>query len=262
MWGDGGNFGGGGFLDNSFASPSAETTEKKQNRRGENIVPVTINQILKSGEDFKIGELDVHVVSLVGIIKNVDMSSTKITYLIEDTTGQIEAVQWLEGPLEGSQPSENTYCRVSGTVRVTQGKRCIMVFNILPITDLNDLTVHLLEVIDVHQCAPNFSELQNMGAQAASKTAMNYPLGNSMMNMNQMDDGLDQHAPSDPQQRIVFKVISDAAVDDEGGVDVQFITRKLNGQMNESTVRTITEFLLHEGFVFSTIDDEHFTVTR
>ena len=34
--------------------------------------------------------------TIVGLIKAVDVSSTKISYTIDDSTGVIEAVHWVE----------------------------------------------------------------------------------------------------------------------------------------------------------------------
>ena len=45
---------------------------------------------------------------------------------------------------------ENTYVRVCGTVRSFGGKKSVVAFKIVPITDPNELTYHLLEVIHSH----------------------------------------------------------------------------------------------------------------
>lgn len=38
----------------------------------------------------------VHMIMVVGLIRAVDVTSTKITYTIDDTTGLIDAVQWID----------------------------------------------------------------------------------------------------------------------------------------------------------------------
>lgn len=45
---------------------------------------------------------------------------------------------------------ENTYVRVRGTVRSFAGKKSIVAFKISPITDMNEMTYHILEVIHSH----------------------------------------------------------------------------------------------------------------
>lgn len=265
MWNQGG-MGGGGFLETTYESPSGAAAggeKKNRDRRAENLVPVTIRQILTSGDEFRIGEVVVHMVTFVALVKNIDMSSTKLSYLMEDTTGQIEATVWLEGSAENEQAVMNSYYRVIGSVRSGQGKRYILVFHMEALKDLNDLTRHLLEVINVSICAPKLSSIESSSNQVSSMSNMNQQLGNSLMNMNQtVDDGLDAQAPTDPKQRMVFRVIWDAAIVEDGGVDVPFIAKKLNNRMKVDQIRTITDYLLQEGFIFSTVDDEHFTVTR
>lgn len=45
---------------------------------------------------------------------------------------------------------ENTYVRVCGHVRSFGGKRSVVAFKMTPVTDMNELTCHMLEVIHSH----------------------------------------------------------------------------------------------------------------
>ena len=45
---------------------------------------------------------------------------------------------------------ENIYVRVHGHVRAFAGKRSVVAFRVTPITDMNELTTHMLEVIYAH----------------------------------------------------------------------------------------------------------------
>ena len=45
---------------------------------------------------------------------------------------------------------ENTYVRVHGHVRAFQDKRNVAAFRVLPLTDMNELTTHMLEVVHCH----------------------------------------------------------------------------------------------------------------
>lgn len=99
--------------------------------------------------------------SFVAIVRNIDHSSTKITYNLEDHTGQIDAHFWLEdgaNPNAGPQISVNTYCRVHGSVRSQDKGKTIMLFKIEPITTINDVTTHLLEVLNTRYTAEKFSK--------------------------------------------------------------------------------------------------------
>jgi hypothetical protein len=46
-------------------------------------------------------------------------------------------------------PVEGTYGRVVGALRSTKGLKYILIFRYLPLLDMNELTAHLLEVIQV-----------------------------------------------------------------------------------------------------------------
>ena len=45
---------------------------------------------------------------------------------------------------------ENTYVRVYGNIRSFNNQRSLVAFKITPITDMNELTSHLLEVVHGH----------------------------------------------------------------------------------------------------------------
>lgn len=45
---------------------------------------------------------------------------------------------------------ENTYVRICGNIRSFGGKRSVIAFKMMPVTDLNELTTHILEVIHCH----------------------------------------------------------------------------------------------------------------
>lgn len=45
---------------------------------------------------------------------------------------------------------ENTYVKVHGHIRYFQGKKSLVGFEVEPITDMNELTNHILEVLNAH----------------------------------------------------------------------------------------------------------------
>ena len=45
---------------------------------------------------------------------------------------------------------ENTYIRVTGNVRAFNDKKNLVAFRIMPVTDPNEITTHMLEVIQAH----------------------------------------------------------------------------------------------------------------
>lgn len=101
-----------------------------------------------------------NVVKLVAIVRNIDHSATKITYRLEDHTGQIDAHQWIEDndTITTVQVLVNTYARVFGSVRNQGGGKTIMIFRLEPITSPNELTNHMLEVLSARFKGEEYSK--------------------------------------------------------------------------------------------------------
>lgn len=99
------------------------------------------------------------MITIVAIVRNIDHSSTKITYTLEDHTGSIDAHLWLEEGDSISSPNVllNTYARVHGSVRAQGDTKTIMIFKIEPLESLNELTTHLLEVLMTRYKAEDFA---------------------------------------------------------------------------------------------------------
>ncbi|XP_035227977.1 replication protein A 32 kDa subunit-like, partial [Stegodyphus dumicola] len=146
--------GGGGFLNTSSAtSPGAG--EKRKGERLTNVVPCTIAQVLQmqeADENLKVGSLSAKIITFVGLVQTVDVQTTKVTYTISDCTAPPIEVQIWTGENEdmskkASIIQENTYARVTGAVRSLKGKRYVVAFNIVPIKNANEITMHIAEVI-------------------------------------------------------------------------------------------------------------------
>lgn len=111
------------------------------------------------------------MVSMVAIVRSIDHSSTKITYVLEDHTGKIEAHYWLEA--EGDTVNTpalllNTYAKAFGSIRNSGGTKAIMVFRI-EATNINELTTHLLEVLNARYMAEEYSK----GGYKAGEASIN-----------------------------------------------------------------------------------------
>lgn len=100
------------------------------------------------------------MVSIVGIVRNVEHSSTKITVTVEDHSGQIDAHLWLEDGDGSNMPPLllNTYARVFGSIRNQGGTKALMIFKIEPLSSINELTTHLLEVLNARFMAEDFAK--------------------------------------------------------------------------------------------------------
>lgn len=231
-------------------------------------MPCTVAQILKADQaddKFIIDGMNLHQVTLVGLVRSAKESSTNLSYEIDDMTGPfLEVRQFVDNDENTPEAEkvalvrENIYVRVHGHVRAFAGKRNVAAFRVVPLTDMNELTSHLLEVIYAHA---HWTKGQAMATPGKGSTNI---MGNSMMNTTrsgfdtssnfggQVDVGLTA------QQQQVLNVIRSCV--DEQGLAMGVVCDRLKG-MPLKVVRDAVEFLSSEGHIYSTIDDEHYKAT-
>lgn len=139
-----------------------QTTEgASAEKKAEGIVPVFIKQIFNSPEgNFQMFDMTFSMVYVKAIVRNIDTSSTKITYLLEDSTGRIDAHYWLEegDTLKAPDVMVNKYATVFGTVRSQGGQKTLMVFKMLPVNDPNEVVTHNLEVLNARYKAEEYAK--------------------------------------------------------------------------------------------------------
>lgn len=77
----------GGFLDNS----RKEGPDDTKARRVQTLVPVMVRHLLStfSVDDSKFWDIPARMFTIVGIVRNVEETATKMSYDIEDQTGSI-----------------------------------------------------------------------------------------------------------------------------------------------------------------------------
>ncbi|XP_044524679.1 replication protein A 32 kDa subunit [Gracilinanus agilis] len=248
MWNSGfdGNYGSssytsGGYTQppGGFGTPTASQAEKKSRARAQHIVPCTISQLLSAtlvDEVFKIGEIEISQVTIVGIIRQAEKAPTNIVYKIDDmTAAPMDVRQWVDTDDTSSEntvvPPE-TYVKVAGHLRSFQNKKSLVAFKILPLEDMNEFTIHILETVNAHmilsqsvsQPLAGRPSLNTSGIGDTGGFGGNSFSGNSFMPAN----GL-----TVTQNQFVFWLPSRQAVD----------------------------FLSNEGHIYSTVDDDHFKST-
>lgn len=60
---------------------------------------------------------------------------------------------------------ENTYVRAYGHVRAFQGKHSVVAFKLMPLTDMNELSCHLLEVVHAHMVLSQQGAVRLLGLE-------------------------------------------------------------------------------------------------
>ncbi|KRX79235.1 Replication protein A 32 kDa subunit [Trichinella sp. T6] len=269
----------GGFL----ASQSGDRPEVRKSRR--EIVPVTCSMInnMSPGEDnLRIGTYEVLQVSIVAVIRDVSYGDIYTDITIDDmTSSPITARQWVKvhsiyvvkvitvqylivicivkenKNTEEMQKKCNSLVKVFGNITTFQKKKILTVFGMMTVVDLNDLTVHLLEVLRAKlffekDCLNSDRKESNRPKHATP--FMSY--GTSEMqadNKITYDNGL-----SGLRAEICRFLSNNDTIE---GCSVNDIKSHF-AHVTMSKLRDEIEFLCCEGHIYSTIDEDHFKASE
>lgn len=267
-YGDGYGDQGGGYLNTSnFGSSQLGSTQTAKVRmRADNIMPVTVAQILTADcidDRYVYDGVTIHQVTVVGLVRSAKESPTSLTYEIDDLSGPLlEVKQFVDNDESISENErvalvrENIYVRVFGNIRTFQGKRNLGAFRVSPISDMNELTSHLLEVIYAHAYWTKTPGMERdppkPGSNVTLPNSSRQGVGSMTSYSGQVEVGLT------PQQQQVLNVIRSSM--DEQGMAMVTVGERLKG-MPAKVVREAVEFLSSEGHIYSTIDDDHYKAT-
>lgn len=247
-----------------FASPApSQGGEKKGRTRATQIIPCTVSQLMSASqadEAFKVGEVEVAQVTIVGVIRSTDKSMTNIQYKVDDMTGApMDVKQWVdtEDPsVDSTVLPPGTYVKVSGNLRSFQNHRSVVAFSVRPLEDMNEITSHMLEVVQAHMMLSKPHGTSNVGGEMGS----NIPTMPRPVNENtgggyagaMINNGL-----SGNQNQVLCLIKS---CPEPQGISIQEIKQRLNG-LSLAVIKQAVEFLSNEGHIFSTIDEDHYKST-
>jgi len=271
MW-SAGQTGGGGFMNTSLSSPSQQGSGGTggKAKRAQNVVPVLIEEVLKSPEEgFTIEGTEVCMVKIVGSVTNLEKSATKCSYQIEDGSGSIECVQWVEEGQEEEQFAEGSTIKVIGSVRTQGEKKHIMTIKIMEVKTEEEKDFHALEVAYSHLKLKQISA--HDGGVAGGGGAV---LSNSMMGGGSFGGGAGMGGGSMGGAGNTFAASSsfgnknyDAVYGhikrchDEHGINLGVLFNEIKGKMSKQEMDSAIDFLSSEGHIYSTVDDEHYKTT-
>lgn len=248
-----------------FASPAAsQGGEKKGRTRATQIIPCTVSQLMsasQSDESFKVGDVEVAQVTILGIIRHTDKSMTNIQYKVDDmTSAPMDVKQWVDTEDPGVDSTvlpPGTYVKVSGNLRSFQNHRSVVAFSVRPIEDMNEITSHMLDVVQAHMVLRNShtpvsgeganSHMTPMSKQSTGNMDVGYGGANNVVN-----NGLSAN------QNQVLSLIKGCPY--QQGISIQELKQRLSG-ISLAVIKQAVEFLSNEGHIFSTIDEDHYKST-
>ncbi|XP_020509706.1 replication protein A 32 kDa subunit isoform X2 [Labrus bergylta] len=247
-----------------FASPSlSQGGDKKGRTRANQIIPCTVSQLMSAAqadEAFRVGDVEVAQVTIVGVIRSTDKSMTNIQYKVDDMTGApMDVKQWVdtEDPsVDSTVLPPGTYVKVSGNLRSFQNHRSVVAFGVRPLEDMNEITSHMLEVVQAHMALNKSQTMPAAGGMNSNVTPMSRPdtgsMGGSYVGAMEMNNGL-----SGNQNQVLCLIKS---CPDAQGISIQELKQRLSG-ISLAVIKQAVEFLSNEGHIFSTIDEDHYKST-
>uniref|UniRef100_A0A2P2HYU7 Replication protein A 32 kDa subunit-A-like n=1 Tax=Hirondellea gigas TaxID=1518452 RepID=A0A2P2HYU7_9CRUS len=242
---------GGGFMNSpgQFNTPNAA----KRERRIQNIMSTSIRDILEcNDESYTIEGMEVNMVVLVGIVRSVEISATKISYGIDDHTGIIDVLRYPDGDVdENVTPdalAEGVYARVYGPVRRHQDKRHVIGFKVEQIENPNLVTSHILEVIHQRLKVKQLENTQGGGGGGAGAVLQN----STLQNIPNVAAG----SSLGPEKDMLFAAIRSTT--SEAGISKAELKSLLAGKLNADKIERLVDELSSEGIIYTTHDDDHF----
>jgi len=247
---------------NNEASPAQGASSGGKEKRAKNVVPVMIEEVLNAPEEgFRIEGVDVGMVSILGRIAELERAATKNTYKIEDSTGTLDVIQWLEEDNTSvTEYTEGQYVSIVGSIRTQGQKKHMMAFKIQEAPSQEQRDFHALQVVYSHL------KLKQINLKMTGQAGMmdNSGLSNSMMGGglgSTMGGGSVSTSASfgNKNHDLVYSLIKGCI--DENGINLDTILTQVRGKMSKSEMDGAIDFLSGEGHIYSTIDDEHFKTT-
>lgn len=252
-------------FDSTFSSPNANANKENKKVLPKHVVPVSGHQILEcqhvenESSIFECGNVKFNQVCFMGIIRNVIKRANDITYLINDmTSGDINVkLQAEDGgdDIESETPAkeqqefiENQYVRVNGIIKSLQNEKIVQAFNIRPLLSMNELTNHMLEVINT---SIHYASGGSCGG-GMDPNATNSLGGGGMKGGN--SNNSDSNGLTGIQHEISAFIKQSKA---DSGSNVNELYDHFKNYPQEK-IKEAVEFLSNEGHIYSTIDDEHF----
>ncbi|KAM8975821.1 replication protein A 32 kDa subunit isoform 2-T2 [Pelodytes ibericus] len=262
-YGGSGMGGGGGYMQSpgGFGSPAPTQGEKKSRSRAQQIVPCTVSQLLsatQNDEIFRIGEVELSQVTIVGIVRHAEKAPTNILYKVDDmTAAPMDIRQWVdtdEASCESIVVPPGSYVKVAGHLRSFQNKKSVVAFKIAPIEDMNEFVSHMLEVVQAHMSLNS----QGSAAGGGSATVLSTPgrMGDTSGSYGGSSDM--QTNGLTPHQSQILNLIKSCRGSE--GMAFDDLKARLHG-MNVNTIKQALEFLSNEGHIYSTVDDDHYKST-
>ncbi|KAJ8448761.1 hypothetical protein Cgig2_011382 [Carnegiea gigantea] len=286
----------GGFTSSQLTQSDSGPSPAAKSRDPQGVVPLTVKQISQaspsSADDkssLQIDGVDVTNVKLVGMVFDKTEKVTDVSFTLDDGTGRIGCKRWVNEAFDRRQMEaigNGMYVSLVGHLRTFKNDTEIVAFNVRPVSNFDEVTLHYVECIyqhmqnkksqvcisifafgtcfltlNVHFCpSPRGDSLsQSQMAESSQSTPVKSESNGfrssppNQFSMQMSVDGL-----KDIDQRVLDYLQQPASLAQEKGVHRDEIARHLKLSVDK-IMQSIT-CLEDEGLIYSTIDEFHFNL--
>lgn len=259
---------------------SASKLGDKKSRDKQTMLPVSIKQIsTASNEDgaYRLDGAEIHTVVIMGVVEGIEEHSTSTTFKINDGTGSIDAKLWnneKDGTSSGlmvrvATCHTNSFVKIVGALRDFEGRKSVLIYDINPLVDWNELTHHLFQIMFVYmqntrgpipgsQAAKSAS---GSGAATAFFQGRGTPMGQHGHSSGMINVQPDHNAGP---KALLIKAFTESQ--DFEGISLEqckaYLHRNHVANVNDNLIRTLVQELSEEGTIYSTTDEFHYAMTR
>ncbi|KAJ1890996.1 Replication factor A protein 2 [Kickxella alabastrina] len=258
----------GGWM-NSTSGGGDDDNKTRGGYKNQTLRPVTIKQLtdvtpVKDDSPIMIDNEEIKQVTFIGVVRSFSRQQVNLNYSVEDGTGKIDVRVWSsEDEPEDIDPGvmEGRYVRVYGDLKFFNGKRHVSAHKVRPVVDHNEIAYHGMEAIYVHLTktrgvAPGLQK--NSAAAAAGITAQSAyaPAGGNAF--GQIGGGVSGVTPA---QAAVLEAMKITPCGHEG-MSVVAINNLLANRFSPDQIQSAMQWLIGEGHLYNTIDDNHVQTTN
>ncbi|DBB06309.1 hypothetical protein WJX77_008374 [Trebouxia sp. C0004] len=266
-------FAGGGFMPSPANAADVGSSPAQARSKGsvQTLRALTVKQIYEgtlnaSDDQYRVDNEELHNITLVGKIISAHEAPTHLSFTIDDGTGKIDLSFWTSGEDEQEQMAQRradwrvgVYVRVHGHLRSFENKKSMVVFSLKVIHDFNEVSFHFLQCIFQHVHLVRGQSQSGSMAQGGSKMNM---AGNAAGPASAAPSGDGITAGMTPVQKdcwAIFNHPDNHARESGAGIDE--VIAQLNGRHSVPAIRQAAEFLVSEGHLYTTTDDQHYKST-
>lgn len=234
-------------------------TKKSYDTQSQSVRRLTIKQLAESigqnSDGLVVDGKEVSNIALVGKMSNVKEDQVLFTMVLDDGTGSIVVKMYINN--DGNEDMERDqrgqlkdgmYVRVFGHVTQYNNETSINAFSIRPITDYNEITYHLSQVIFQHVHLTKGVEPQGGVAAAGAQNV-------AAVQQHVVHQQVGGMAPVDTEVLNIFNSMDTSG--NEAGMGVAEVIAHSNNRLDQSTVMAAIHRLVEDGHLYSTIDDAH-----